>query len=1077
MGMQIENNNDFIDTHEAQGDRELKYYKDIYGNDVRLLTSNEKKVVNKGLAIASVFVVILLGGFFYRFYLVQKEIDERTRLYMMSGESLSDGKDIVDEGGVIVSEDTEIVDINEDGTIVAKTSGTTNVTIYKNIDEHDFSNVTSNKNRAEGEEIDLYDAYMELGVEGEITVEVVVKQVVTGVSLNMPSLDIYAGETNKLVANIFPYTAYNKDTVWVSSNNTIATVDSNGVVTARKPGTATITVTTKDGGFKDSTVVNVIERQSKNSIYINLDNKDFYIGETRNLITAISPNDELLKDVVYSSSDSSVATIDTKGKIKAKKSGKTTITARVASENISTSIDIFVKEKKLEKIYLSVDNLSLKKGDKTKIQAFFYPSDASSQITYTSSDSNVVSVNSKGEVTALKEGSAIITVKGENNISTSCKVTVDKDIVKANDIIISSLSDNVNVGSTINLSSIVKPDNATDKSVTYSSSDNSVAVVDSNGVVKGIKSGNVVISATNSSGITDSITIIVNDSNIAVKDISLPTNLKINAGKSMMINATISPNNASNTDITWSSSNENVLKVSDKGVITGIKSGSAVVTAKIGNISSTTKVVVNDVLVSGIDLNMTDVKMNISDEVILKATVLPSNVTDSDVVWSSSNVNVAKVDSEGKVSALKEGEVVIRATSKSNSNIYKECKISVAKIAVESFKVNKKQVLLTQDKTVKLEVSNISPSDATYKDVTYMISDNNIATVDNKGVITALKPGTTTVSINVDGVVKELKVTVFEKGDKVYFIDTYTITETPSDAILLESDGKYAMIDTGSQTSSIDIIDFLHDLGVKKLEFVLITHFHSESFGGVYGEIESDNLLLSDIKIGKLYMKEYSASDSLFRDSSGNVIKNSNDIIARRELRTTMFLAIRENAIQKNIPYVPIDSSFKRLTFGNMDLSFYNTTERLKNYSSKCLKSYNCSENSNSIVTYLEVNDKSVYLSGDIYNAYNNEDTKYLSNKTEVSIANEVIKEHEKIDVYKASDYGLSSSNLNDALKKIKPKYSVITNSASYFDETNSKGIDRIDKNTENDIYYSGDGTLILNINSKGNINFTQLGN
>ena len=120
---------------------------------------------------------------------------------------------------------------------------------------------------------------------------------------------------------------------------------------------------------------------------------------------------------------------------------------------------------------------------------------------------------------------------------------------------------------------------------------------------------------------------------------------------------------------------------------------------------------------------------------------------------------------------------------------------------------------------------------------------------------------------------------------------------------------------------------------------------------------------------------------------------------------------------------------------------------------------------------------KSVYLSGDIYNAYNNEDTKYLSNKTEVSIANEVIKEHEKIDVYKASDYGLSSSNLNDALKKIKPKYSVITNSASYFDETNSKGIDRIDKNTENDIYYSGDGTLILNINSKGNINFTQLGN
>ena len=168
---------------------------------------------------------------------------------------MSDGKDIVDEGGVIVSEDTEIVDINSDGTIVAKTSGTTNVTIYKNIDEHDFSNKTNSKEKIEGKEIDLYNAYKELGVEGEITVEVVVKQVVNGVSLNMPSLDIYVGDTNKLIANIFPYTAYNKDVTWLSSNNSVATVDGNGVVAARKPGVATITVTTKDGSFKDSTVI------------------------------------------------------------------------------------------------------------------------------------------------------------------------------------------------------------------------------------------------------------------------------------------------------------------------------------------------------------------------------------------------------------------------------------------------------------------------------------------------------------------------------------------------------------------------------------------------------------------------------------------------------------------------------------------------------------------------------------------------------------------------------------------------------------------------------------------------------
>lgn len=1072
MGMKVEN--DFLDKHEAHGDRELKYYKDIYGNDVRLLTSKEKNFVNKGLIIASVFVVILVCGFAYKAYLVQKEVDERTRLYLTSGQSLADGKDIVSEGGIIKSEDTEIVDVASDGTIIAKTSGTTNVTIYKNIDAHDFSNSKSSDN--DSEEISLYDAYTELGIEGEMTVEVIVKQAVTGVSLNMPILNISLGETTKLTANIFPHTSYNKDVTWTSSDNSVATVDSNGIVTARSVGSTTITVTTKDGNFKDSTVVNVIKSESSNSIYLKVDNKELYVGEVEEAVVVVSPDASLISDVVYSSTNSSVAAIDSNGKITAKKVGKTTITARIATEGISASKEIVVKEKVLEKIYLSSNHLNINVNDKVTLQSYLYPNDASSFVTYTSNDSNVVSVNSRGEITALKEGVATITVKGNNDVYAQCIVEVKNDIVKVGAITVDLEKDNIDVGAKTKVVVALKPENATNSKVTYVSSDSSVATVDNNGNVLGIKPGSAVITVTSSSGTSGSISIKVNKTNIAATGINLLQDVKISIGKSTAITYNILPSNTTDTDIVWSSSDNSVAKVDTNGIVTGVKAGSAVITAKVGNVSATTNVMVNSVAVTSITLNANSLTMLVSEAVTLKATVMPSKASNSGVTWSSSDSKIATVDSEGKITAIKEGTVIIKATSVSNPEINSECHVTVSKIGVESFKVSKGQVLLTQGDDVKLSISNISPSNATYTNVSYMVEDTSVATVSSKGVVTGVRPGKTTITITVDDVSKVLDVTIFEKGDKVYFIDTYTSEKVPSDAILLESNGKYAMIDTGSQTSSIEVIDFLHDLGVQRLEFILITHFHSESFGGIYGEIDTDNLLLSDIKIGKVYMKEYSASDSYFKDKNGNIISSSSQVSERRNLRSTMYTTIRENTILESISFVPIDSSLKELKLGNVVLSLYNTTERLKNYSSKCLKNFNCNENSNSIVTYAKINGKSMYLSGDIYNAYNSDDTKYLNNKTEEVIAKEVTNAFGKsVDVYKASNYGNQDSNVKEALKLLNPTYSIITNSVSAFNEDNNAGVNRIVKYTSNDVYYAGDGTVVVNVNNKGNISFMQL--
>jgi len=1076
MGMKIEDNHDFLVSYETQGNRELKYYKDIYGNDIRLMTSKEKKFVNHFLIISSIFIVVLISGFFYKAYLVQKEIEERTRLYLISGQSLDDGKDIVSEGGVIVSEDKDVVDVKEDGTIVAKSSGTTLITIFKNLDKNDFNNKVS-KSRKSDDDISIYDAYKELGIDGELVVEIVVKQAVTGVKLNVSSVNLCVGETNKIGVNIFPHDSENKGVVWSSSNNSVVTVDSNGVLTARSAGAAIITVTTKDGGFKDTTLVNVLKRESKNDIYLSLNNSNFYVGDSKYLNVVVSPDENLKSNIVYSSNDSSVAVVDASGKITAKKIGKATITARISSENIFKSIDINVQEKKLENIYLSSKNLSLHVGDKVNLKSYFYPYDAKSFVTYTSSDSSVASINSRGYITALKEGITTIVVKGENNVFAKCNISVKNDIVKVNQLSVTLDNNTISIGEKIGIKSSIMPLNASNKSLTYVSNDSSVAVVSDSGVITGIRGGNAIITVTASSGISDSISVKVENTKIYANDIRLPKIVNLYVGRSTSLNAVILPSNVTENDIIWTNSDNSIVKVNSNGIITGVKPGEATVTATIGDISSHTIVKVLEVDVTKLDLNIYNSNLFVGEVINLKTFIYPVNATNSSIVWTSSNDSIIKVDSNGKVVALNEGTAVVRATSANNHNIYSECSFTISKINVDSFKLSHNQILITEGKTVKLDVSNIKPSAATYTKATYDVADENVASVSSKGIIKGIKPGKTTITVTVGEVSKTINVTVFEKGDKVYFIDTYSSTSTPSDAMVIESNGKYAMIDTGSPVASIDVIHFLHDLGVKRLEFILITHFQSDSFGGVYGKIESDNILLSDISVGKLYMKPYSASDSYFNDSNDKILKSSSKITDRRDSRSYMFTSIRETAIVNEISYVPVTSSVNKLSLGDFKFELYNTSDQLKSYRSKCLKKYNCNEDSNSIVTYSSINGRSLYLSGDIYNAYHDKETKYLNTKTEVSVAEDVVADHGTIDIYKASNYGYSSSNVSSALDKLKPNYSVITNSINSFDTHNDKGVKRINKYTNNDVYYAGDGTIVLNIDSKGNIKFVQLNN
>jgi hypothetical protein len=185
---------------------------------------------------------------------------------------------------------------------------------------------------------------------------------VTGVELNPSTLSIEKGNTYQLIANVLPENATNKSVTWKSSNTAIATVDESGLVPAIAKGTATITVTTKDGEFTANCAVTVTETPiSVTSVSLNQHNINLEETETYQLIATVLPENATNKNVTWESSDTNIATVDENGWVTAIVKGTATITVTTEDGNLSdgcivtvTGVGIQTTEKNIFKLYPTV---------------------------------------------------------------------------------------------------------------------------------------------------------------------------------------------------------------------------------------------------------------------------------------------------------------------------------------------------------------------------------------------------------------------------------------------------------------------------------------------------------------------------------------------------------------------------------------------------------------------------------------------------------------------------------------------------------------------------------------------------
>ena len=652
---------------------------------------------------------------------------------------------------------------------------------------------------------------------------------VTGVSLNKSTLALNVGASETLRATVAPNNATNKKVNWTSNKTSVATVDANGKVTAKAAGSATITATSEDGN-KTATCTVTVSDVISHSLDLTPESTTINAGATQTYtvkLTTVKNGTRTTETIsnsnsrlTWTSSSNSVATV-TNGVATGKAAGTVTITVTYTfSDNskVSDTATLSVEQVPVSVITLNQTALTLEKGATSTLTATVAPDNATIKtLTWKSSNTSVATVDANGKVTAVAKGTANITATATDgsNKSATCAVTV-KISVTGVSVNHSTLS--LNVGGTYSdLTATVLPADASDKSVTWSSSNTAVATVDaSTGKITAVKAGTADIVATTTDGSkTAKCTLTVKD--VVTYSLAItPANSSVYVGSTLTYaaklttttNGTPATTTLSNTAVTWSSSSS-AATISTAGVATGVSAGSVTITAKYkpsgaSEISATTGLTVKSVAVTGVTLNKTTLSLNTGGSETLTATVAPANATNKNVTWTSSNTSVATVDANGKVTAVSGGNATITVRT-ADGNKTATCNVSViipvTSIKIFSRKLNQEVTSLslypydTDDLSVVCYPENAT-NKAEYQNTSNQYwtrtPDNDSYLACSFGAITAWKGGvgkTITVKVNVKGLSASCSISILDPapspinlGLSVNWGNENLFTQSPSES-------------------------------------------------------------------------------------------------------------------------------------------------------------------------------------------------------------------------------------------------------------------------------------------------------
>ncbi len=523
---------------------------------------------------------------------------------------------------------------------------------------------------------------------------------------------------------------------WTSSDPKVAEITYAGPITANikglSTGTTVITAVNPDNGIVGTMLIHVISDISA----ITLSDKEVVIPKSAGfyqLYATCTPELPDNEKLTWKSTDEKVIKVDQNGKVSIVKPGTANII--VLTSNGKDAVCKFTILQGMESISLDESTLTMFVGDTYRMAYIISPETVSDKtLKWTSTDPKVVTVDATGFFTAKNTGNCVITAQAQDGtgVFTTCTVTVLRN---ATGISMDVKDLTLNVGENYILETLLKPSDSTD-TIKYESNNTKVATVSVTGKITAKAKGSCVIFATTEAGVSTYCNVTVTQQVTGIK--VSPATLTMYVGDTYELVSTITPKNASDPSVKWSSNDAKVVSVDDNGMIKALKGGSTIVKCitEDGDFMAYSLITVVEKVTSVTVDNY--VEIAVGKKLQLNATVSGETATNKNVKWASSNKKIVKVSKKGVIKGVKAGNAVIRVKAADGSGAYADCEVRVIR-ATNSIDLSATYVELMQGERVRLKATT-TPAKVTYPLI--WTSDNEkVAVVNKKGKITALKAG------------------------------------------------------------------------------------------------------------------------------------------------------------------------------------------------------------------------------------------------------------------------------------------------------------------------------------------------
>lgn len=616
--------------------------------------------------------------------------------------------------------------------------------------------------------------------------EVVLAIPATSISLNLNQANLKVGETIQLEATVLPTTTTDKSVIWFSSDDSIASVDANGLVTANKEGTAEIIA--KAGSKEASVSITVISTLAE-AITLNRTTAALNVSGTIQLRASVSPETTTDKTVTWISSNEAIATVNSEGMVTAHGLGECDITATTADgSNKTASCHITVGATPAESISVEPKGpFTLRIGETIQFSATVLPQDAT--------DKSVSWMSQTGGVTIDANGLATAVAPVENNWISATNsagqqdlvyITVLPTLISSIDVVPQELS--LKVNQTIKVQAVVNPVDATDKSLKWSSSNTAVATVDGNGNIIAVAMGetDITVTANDGSGVSATCKVTVVPTHVESVSVTANGSTTLKPEQTLQLNASVLPEDTIDKTVVWTSSDVTVATVTNSGLVTAVSVGNASIKATAGDKSACVEITVEPIRAESLILFHTDIDLKVGEEYTLSPVITPENTTDKTLVWWSDDESIAFVDSSGTVHANAIGNTVVRVSTTDGTELKAEARIYVHPTPISEVIIDYDgPTTLKVGETAKLS-ANVLPENATDKNIKWLVKSLAILNISEDGLVTAVGVGTSWAG-------------AFADNESGYPYDTveFTVVETPVERIDFEQE--YISIRIGEQ--------------------------------------------------------------------------------------------------------------------------------------------------------------------------------------------------------------------------------------------------------------------------------------